>query len=222
MSLDQLLAMSDPARDLPAGATDPDSPVAQALLARISAQAPARRPAARGPVHARTLRRALVGGALAGAAATVLLAAPMPWEHDGPGPVARAYAVSRHGDAVRVTVHWRELTDPAALQAALDRAGAHVKVFVHTAAPSATRCPAPGNTVGYSARAVQWTVPQQDEQDSGFVVHPGDFPDDGTFVVSVAVAPAGATGGSTFAPGRPQIEQISSYMVVGAVPTCAP
>jgi hypothetical protein len=219
MTVDELLAASDPAGDLPAEATDPASPRAEAMLARIATAGAARPAPTHRPAHPRALKRVVVGGTLAGAAATVLLAVPMPWDHDGPGSAASAYAVTRDRGAVRVTVHWGDLRDPAALQGALDRAGAHVKVFVRTAAAT---CQGPGNTVGYSSRAVQWTVPARNRQDTGFVVQPRLFPADGTFVVSVVVAPAGTTGLSTFAPDRPQVEQISSYMVVGAVPSCAP
>lgn len=221
MTIADMLARSDPARDLPAEATDPASPRAQAMLTRIAARAPGERRATRLPAHPRALRRIIVGGTLAGAAATVVLAAPIPWDHDGSGPVASAYAVTRDGGAVHVTVRWSELSDPDALQAHLDAAHAHVKILVRTETPSSSPCPAPANTAGYRSDAVQWTVPAHDTQESGFAVWPRNFPTGGTFVVSVVLAPAGTTGLSTFAPGRPQVEQVSSYMVIGPVPRCA-
>ena len=218
MTIDHVLAMSDPARELPADAVDPSSPQALALLERIPLEGPVARPVRHRPVGPRAVRRVVLGGALAGAAAAVVLGAPMPWEHGGSGSVASAYAVTRDGDAVSVTIHWSELSDPAALQAALDRAGARVTVFVRT---DPVTCAAPGNTVGYSADAVQWTSPRSDPQDAAFVVRPQLFPSDATFVVSVVVAPAGTVGGSTLAPQLPQVEQIASSMVVGAVSDCA-
>lgn len=212
-----LLRDADPARGLGADATSPD---ARAMLADILAQPrPAHRHRAmqmpRGPV-----RRVLVGGVLAGALATVALAAPMPWDGGGSGLGSSAYAVTRGDDgSVHIAVRWSQLTDPAGLQRALDRAGARTKVIVHTVG-TGPLCIAPANTVGYSSTAVQWQSPGS--ADGGILVHPARFPKNGTFVIGVDLAPPGVQGGSTFAPGRPQIESFSGSMVVGAVPTCVP
>lgn len=215
MTIDHVLAMSDPARDLPADATDPSSPPALALLERVSLESPD--PARHRPVARPAARRILAGGALAGAAATVVLGAPMPWDRGGSGSAASAYAVTRDGDGVAVAIHWGELSDPVALQAALDRAGARVKVFVRTD-PAA--CGVPGETVSYSADAVQWTGPSSDPEDSAFVVRPQLFPTDATFVVSVVVASPGTATGSTLAPDLTQVEEIATSMVVGPVADC--
>ena len=215
MTIDHALAMSDPARDLPADATDPSSAQALALLERIPLDSAG--PARHRPVASPAIRRILLGGALAGVAAAVVLGAPMPWDHGGSGSTASAYAVTRDGDGVEVTIHWGELSDPAALQAALDRAGARVRVIVRSD-PAA--CGVPGATVSYSADAVQWTGPSNDPADSAFVVRPQLFPTDATFVVSVVVARAGTTSGSTLAPDLTQVEAIATSMVVGPVADC--
>jgi hypothetical protein len=120
---------------------------------------------------------------------------------------------------VRVSIHWSQLSDPAALQAALDDAGARTTVFVSDSTNS--DCPVPPNTTPYSAAAVHWTS-SPNADDAGFVVEPASFPSNGTFVLSAHVAPAGQEGLSTFSAGRTQLESINSFMVVGDVPACGP
>jgi hypothetical protein len=208
-----VLRDADPAAGLQ---PDADSPEALALLARIVSAAPPRSRVAARP-SASAIRRVAIGGVLAGVAVTIALAAPMPWNQGQSGSGAAAYAVTRDdAGAVHFTVHWGRLTDPADLQAALDRVGARTRIFVH-AASDVPQCDAPSNSVGYSAKAVQWQHPGT--ADGGFTVRPGYFPAGGTFVIGVDLA---GPGGSTFAPGDAQLASFSAFMVVGEVPSCVP
>src|SRR6185437_8785271 len=104
--IDTLLRDADPARELTA---DPSSPAARAMLAAIVSRPrlPQRR-------NHRARRRVVIGGVLAGAAATVALAAPMPWDGGGSGPGSSAYAVNTEADGtVKITIRWSELSDVA-------------------------------------------------------------------------------------------------------------
>jgi len=211
--IDSLLRDADPARNL-----DPDASAqqAQALLARIVATPPRRASTVHRIAGYRSARRIAIGGVLAGAAATVALAAPLPWNH-GAGTSSAAFAVTAGaGGAVRVSVHWDELSDPAALQTALDNADAHVRVRVQT--DSDSTCPL-GRVVGYSDKAVQWESPGS--VDGGFLVRPKLFPRSGTFVLTVVMAPSGSIGLSTMPPGSPQIESWGASMIAGPVPSCS-
>lgn len=203
-----MLRTADPAADLQ---PDPASPGAQALLARILAEphviAPRRRPA----------RLTLVSGGLVAAAAVVgVTVASSGGDHASVGQAG--FVVTRHADgSVRATIRWSELSDPAALQRALDAAGARTRVFVETGtAPCQV-----GTGVPYSADAVDWDGPDADPENA-LVVHPDNFPTDGTFVVVVWLAAPGQTGTSTFAPGSPQLTGMDSYLAIGAVtrPAC--
>jgi hypothetical protein len=213
--IDELLRDADPARGLD---TDSSSPQAQALLARVLALPPQRPGAVHRLADHRSVRRIAIGGLLAGAAATVALAAPLPWD-DGAGTTGAAFAVTAEaGGAVRVSVHWEELSDPAALQTALDRAGARIKIRIETATGSGLdTCPA-GRPVDYSDRAVQYLSPGS--AGGGFLVRPKEFPPDATFVLTVTMAPAGVSGLSTMPPGRPQIESWGASMISNPVPPC--
>jgi hypothetical protein len=215
MMIDTRLHEADPARGLEA---DARSDAAQALLARIVATPSDHRPSRRSPVTRPSARRIAVGVACAAAAAVAALLAPMPWRH-GPGTPSAAYAVTTGaGGAVHVSVQWDRLRDPAALQAALDRAGARVDLRVVTDGRPED-CLASARTVGYTDRAVRWQSPGRPQ--GGFTVHPGEFPAHGTFVVTVVLAPEGTTGRTTFAPSQPQLEAFSASMVIGRVPPCA-
>ncbi len=204
---DLLLRAADPAADV---AADPHAPQAQALLMRIVAEPRT--------VTRRRRRRAVRLGfaaAVAGAAAAIALVLPLTGGHGG-GLTTAAYAVTRHDDgSFRVVVHWAQLRDPAALQAALDRAGAPVRVLTGEELPAGSRgpvpaCAEPTSGLPYSARAVQWDFPDQASEVNGFVVRPAAFPRRGTLVIEVFFAP-----GSSVPTGS------LSYMVIGRVPTCA-
>jgi hypothetical protein len=206
------LRAADPAADL---APDPASPVALELLRRITSEPrPVRN--ARRPV-----RLVLAGGGLVAAAVVAGIAA----EHQSgtPAHIAPAgFVVTRHADgSVTATVRWAALTDPAALQRALDAAGARTKIFVATDTGSPA-CAPDARSVPYSADAVTWNGPDSADPDSGLVVHPDKFPTDGTFVVVVTMAPNGQLGMSTLAPGYPQITGTMTFMAVGPVsaPSC--
>lgn len=219
--IDTVLRAADPARDLD---PDPGSEQARTLLAELLAgprgDAPERRHAAAGAAR-RPVRRVVLGGVLAAAAVIVGLAAPMPWDRGGPGVTSAAFAVTKEaGGAIRVSVHWNELSEPAALQSALDRAGARVRLLVRTnPTPGQSRFCAPGHPVAYDSAAVQWNSPGAPS--GGFTVRPADFPPGATFVVAVDMAPAGVSGLSTNPPGQPQMEDFQSSMVVGPIPACA-
>lgn len=128
MELDTLLAEAAPARHLPLDA--PDSPAAERLYQRITAQPPVPRPASR---RRRLAVPALLGVAAATAAAAIALAlsSPAPAHHARQGVTLAAWTVTpeRHG-LVKVTI--RELRDPAGLQRTLRAAGILVIVrFTH-------------------------------------------------------------------------------------------
>lgn len=207
-----LLRDHDPAAAL---APDPGSPAAQALLNRITAE-----PRTRAP-RSRPVRLALVSGGLA-AAATVAAVAATTNGTDRPRVSPAGFVVARHADgSVSATMRWSALADPQALQRALDAAGARTTVFVETDTGS-PGCTVGGQSVPYSAAAVEWNGPDAADPDSGLVVHPDQFPADGTFVVVVWLAPSGPSGNSTLPPEFPQVTGSLSYMAVGTVvaPAC--
>lgn len=192
----------DPALDL---APDPGSPAARELFDRITAE-----PRSAGS-HRRPVRIALISGGLV-AAAVVTAVALESSGVDQPRIGQAGFVVSRHDDgSVSVTIDWSELSDPAALQRALDAAGARTDVFVRT--DGGGPCAA-GIGVPYSADAVDWDGPDADP-DTALVVHPDNFPANGTFVIVVSMASSGQT--STFSPGFPQITGTHTYMAVGPV-----
>jgi hypothetical protein len=200
--------VEDPAATLPSTAY---SAQATAVLERIVAT-PRHDTATRRPA---SLKRIAVGGLVAAAATTVALAAPMPWNGGHPSEAA-AYTVDRHRDAsVSVVVHWNQLSDPAALQRALDEAGAPVRVLTGSsgtgdASPAGVPgCAKPYYGNPYSADAVSWDS-GRNAPDSSFVVHPAAFPEDGTLVIEVF-----------FVPGSHQWASMLSFMAIGRVPTCA-
>jgi hypothetical protein len=190
-----------------------DQPPAQRLLRDILAEP---RPARRHRTAPRP-RRALAGGLIAAAAIAVFIGVD---RDDGTHLGAAAYAVSRDGDGtVHVDVRWSMVTDPAGLQAALDRAGARTKVFVLT--DGGQLCQQSG-TVGYDAGAVDWHIPSRAGAEDGIVLHPDQFPAGATFVLVVSLAPDGATGLSTFGSSGPSITGTLSYMTTASVvsPEC--
>lgn len=211
---DTRLRDADPAR---AFDPDPRSATAQAMLARIVTTPRDEQPSRRTWKTSPSATRIAIGATLSAAAVTAALVVGIPWNH-GVGTTAAAYAVTTGTDgAVHVSVHWNRLRDPAALQAALNRAGARVVVRIQTAGHD---CPAASHVVGYSTNAVQWQSPGN--ANGGFTVHPADFPKDATFVLTVDMAPAGTSGLSTFAPSQPQMEGFGASMVVGPIPKCSP
>lgn len=201
------LMTDDPARGLPLAA---HSEQATAMLERIVAT-PHDEPAAQRHASA---KRIAVGGLLAAGAASVLLAAPLPWDGGHPSEAA-AYTVDEHDASVSVVVHWNQLSDPAALQRALDNAGAPVRILTGTtrsssAPPTAIPdCAKPYSGKSYSAAAVSWDS-GRNAPDSSFVVHPAAFPEHGTLVIEVF-----------FTPGSHQWTSLLSFMAIGRVPTCA-
>jgi hypothetical protein len=206
------LRAADPAAN---AAPDPRSPAALQLLSRITSEPQTLRP------RRRPVRLALVSGGVVAAA----LAAGLAVEHgsghqSGIGPAG--FVVTKHADgSVTATMRWAALSDPAALQRALDAAGARTKVFVETDAGSPV-CAPHAHSVPYSADAVAWNGPDSADPDGGLVVHPDEFPHGGTFVVVVMIAPAGQQGMSTLAPSFPQITSSLTFMAVGPVdaPRC--
>ena len=200
----------------PAAAYEPDadSPTARALLNRITGEPRAVRS------RPRPIRVALASGGLAAAAVVAAVVAA----HDDTGQHQigpAGFVVARHADgSVTATMRWSALSDPAALQRALDAAGARTKVFVETS--DGSTCAPAAQSVPYSASAVQWNAPDDSDPGSGLVVHPDNFPAGGTFVVVVTLAPAGEPGMSTLAPSFPQITSSLTFMAVGSVdpPAC--
>lgn len=203
-----VLRRYDPAFDVD---PDPASPPAQALLERIVAEP-------RAAKHHHPIRLALVSGGLVAAAIVTAIALDTGGT-DQPRIGPAGFVVTRHDDgSVTATVRWSALSDPDALQRALDEAGARTKVFVET--DTGSGCTNDNQSVPYSADAVEWSGPDDSDPDSGLVVHPAKFPSDGTFVVVVTLA--GQSGLSTLAPSFPQITGSLTFMADGPVtpPTC--
>lgn len=198
---------------------DANSTTAQSLLARVLTSPREESPARPTPTLRHSGRRIAIGGVLAGIAATVALAIPLIWGHDGASTTTSAYAVTTDGSgAVHIAVHWNRLADPAALQAALDRADARVKIRVlSTNKPD--NCLVSAHLISYSSRAVQWQSPGT--PDGGFTVRPDDFPANATFVVTVNIAPVSPASLSTFAPGQPRLRGFAASMVRNPLPVCA-
>src|SRR5262245_45680525 len=128
----------------PAAATPMDTPgvdpYAQAMLAQILGSAD-RGSGQPDRTRRRRIRRLALAGALAAAVAVPVVAGviPMPWS-DGRVSSA-AYAVTRNPDGtVGVTVHWKQLRDPDALNARLRRAGVRGAVMLYSA-PGQCRTP---------------------------------------------------------------------------------
>ena len=210
--MNTLLRAADPAAGVE---FDAAGPAARQLLDDVLAT-----PRRRRHVRAFPARRVAVGGAVAASAAVAALLVHSPSQGSRIGPAG--FSVSRDSQGtVHAVVRWSALADPAALQAALDRAGARTKVFVE-AGDSATTCRQTATTVPYSAHAVQWHAPDEANADNGIVVRPDEFPADGTFVLVVELAVHSSTRGSTFAAGFPQITGTLSYMAVGpaVAPSC--
>jgi hypothetical protein len=205
--IDAMLRAADPAAE---ATVDVRTPEAQALLARILA-APRTVEERRG----HRVRRMTLAAAAVTAALTVGLAVPMPWQHEG--GTAAAFAVTTRPDgSYRVVIKWADLKDPGALQAALDRVRAPVRVLTGVLLPRPDRpvsqppCAEPTSGQPYSAQAVEWDFPDQAREVNGFVVHPSAFPTGGVLVVEVF-----------FAPGRTTPSSTLSYMTIGGAPTCA-
>lgn len=201
--------IEDPARDLPPAA---NSEQATAMLDQILAT-PRHHHDPLPPWRAGSARRITVGALLAAAAITVVLAAPTPWDGGHPNTAA-AYTVQRHGEAVSVVVHWNQLSDPAKLQQALDRAGAPVQILAGTVtgkAPSTAipECAKPYSGMPYSAAAVSWDS-GLNAPNSSFVIHPAAFPEHGRMVIEVFFTADSQHWASSF-----------SFMAIGRVPTCA-
>lgn len=206
MTTEALLQHLDPARDLE---PDADSLPARTMLARIvdtSRVAPAARERRR-----KSGRRVALGAVLAGAAATVALAAPMPWD-SGAGTSASAFAVTpRSNGDIDVTIDYRDLNDTAALQARLDAAGAPMMVR------SGRHCPVGGpGTIPATRDEVEapglLAVGAPDAHIPVFILHPDAFPAGATFVVTVIPA-ENPTPGANY-------DAISWEMVRGPVPSC--
>jgi hypothetical protein len=191
---------------------DPSAPEATRILAGVLATPRMTRRRSRAP------RRAIVGSALAVCAALAVFVGvgSNPASHLGQA----AYSVTRSTDGtVHVVVRWSALRDPAALQRALDRAGARVRIFV--VRDGTTLC-AHGTSGAYPQGAVEWHAPIDANTENGIVVHPDEFPAGATFVLVVELAPSGSTGLSTLSAGFPQITGTLSYMARGPVtpPSC--
>lgn len=201
------LMIDDPAAGLPSTAY---SEQANAMLERILA-APRHHPVQR---RSASVKRIAVGALLAAAATTVVLTTP--W-NGGRSSEAAAYTVDRHPDgSVSVVVHWSQLADPAALQQALDQAGAPVRILTGTTTPGKPvsptdipDCAKPYSGKPYSAAAVSWDSGFNAPEGS-FVVHPAAFPAHGTLVIEVF-----------FTPDTHQLAGSLSFMAIGHVPTCA-
>ncbi len=126
------LRNADPAAATPldAAATNPQ---ARAMLTQILGSAD-RSPDQPDRTRRRRIRRLALAGALAAAVAVPAMAGviPMPWSQ---GRVSSAaYAVTSNADGtVGVTVHWKQLHDPDALNARLRRAGVRAAVMLYSA-----------------------------------------------------------------------------------------
>lgn len=203
--IDYLLRAADPARDLQ---PDCDDPAARNMVREITAL-PRESSATRRHSRVR-FRRIALGGALAGAAAVTATVLTVP------GHTPAAYGVTRRSDgSVSVVLHWSELRDPAKLQEALDRAGAHTRVLTATQTAgygpdNIPACARPISGSPYSAQAVQWDFPDSAREVNGIVIRPDHFPTDGTFVIEVG-----------YVRGTHKVAQIVSFMARGRVPTCA-
>jgi hypothetical protein len=209
------LRSADPAAGL---APDPLGIDGQALFERIVAEAPSPGPrvgrrALGRAAPTRPARRILIGGTVGAALLTAALVAPLPWR-DGSGLGSAAYAVTAEsGGATRVELRWSELRDPAALQAALDRAGAPVRILTGTTLSpnvlaTVRACAQPTSGLPYSARAVTWDLPAGSDF-NGIVIHPKAFPAGGTLVIE-----------AFYRPGTHVLESTLSFMAIGKVPTC--
>jgi hypothetical protein len=121
MSIDALerLRAADPAGDVPLPLTADD------LLHRF-ADEPATPVAPSAPQRVRTSRRTRIATVLA--AAAVVIAVPVLWPGSTPTS-STAFAVTRDGDEVHVTVPRDQLIHPEQLQAALTRAGVRAVVM---------------------------------------------------------------------------------------------
>jgi hypothetical protein len=204
--IDTQLRAADPAANVDLAPTDR---AARAMLAMIVSQ-PRRQ---RHRPSRRSVRRVIVGGVLAGAAATVAVAAPMPWDHGANlTSSASAVTVGRDG-SVRIVLRWSQLKDPATLQAALNRAGAHTRILTGDSVVSSPAeipaCALPYSGRSYSSRAVEWDTPAANAV-GGILIHPDQFPNGATFIIE-----------AQYAPGTTDLMSTLSFMARGAVPTCA-
>jgi hypothetical protein len=133
------LRNADPAAATPLGATAID-PHARAMLTRILDSAD-RSVAAPSRTRGRHVRRLALAGVLAASMAVAALAdvIPTPWSHGRAS--SAAYAVTRNADGtVGVTVRWKQLHDPDALNARLRRVGVRAAVMLYSA-PRQCRTP---------------------------------------------------------------------------------
>ncbi len=221
------LRASDPAaaQVLP----DPRAAVARAMLEQILDSAEPAATRRRAP-----RRRVLIGGAVAAAAAAAAVVGVVstPWSHGH--PATSAYAVDRHADGtVRVSVHWDELRDPAALNAELQRLGARTVVIQRSAPGGCTTSfaidPAhsgiengppdlrdPAARKAYFERLSPWVDPESSSADGTvFTVRPDKIPAGDTLLAPYEFVPDSSGPHRDGALGL-------SWLLVPVVPQCVP
>ena len=199
----------------PAAAHDysPDSHEARAMLAEIIATP---RPAeVSAPRRSLVPRRPIL--ALTVACTAAIVAVPVVAGNDHHPLASGAYAVTTTPDgSVKITVHWSQATDVAALQKALDAAHARTKVLTATEdrtprigdpLPPTRACAGirPG-TIEQPDEAVTW---HSQKPISGVVIRPNLFPRNETLVLEVV-----------FTRSTGAIADVSSTLAVAPLPTC--
>lgn len=219
MQMIDTLRAADPCRH---AEYDAASPHARRMLDEIVATPRVVPPGPR-PRRGRVLA---VGGVLALAAAAVVLAVSLSpsTHHENVALGPSGYRVSTSSDgSVKVLVRWGEMKNPAALQRALDRAGARTKIWVtdaRTFRPWCTGSPAPYQHPG---RPLEGTVDYHAPDGvDGIVVHPSKFPSGTTLLLTWEKPHRPTAAESSPYPGmHPRlVGGWSTYWAQGPVPSC--
>jgi hypothetical protein len=221
----------------PADPVDPHDASARAMRERILTGAPELAPVRMRTRSPRRRRLVLAGSALAGVAATVTAGVvTTPWSHGHPANAAFAVTPKADG-SISVVVRWRELRDPAALNAKLARlhartvvirrtASCHTDVvvdpahngIVHVDLTRHSELRKPGALAAY-ARALQpWiTYGAGGVRGGVFTIHPQKIPAGDTLLVPYEFVPTQLPSGSA---GLDAL--IYGGLLVPEVPPCVP
>lgn len=210
------LRAADPYRD---ATFDPASPEARRLFNDIVAT-PRQTRELRG-AHARRRPRVWAGVAAIAAATAILVvsATTSPRHHtEALGPAG--YRVTTQPDgAVQVIVRWSAVRDPAAIQAALDRAHAHTKIWVTDRDLTALWCRGPVDpfTGSLDANAVEYDAP---DSAKGLLIRPEKFPAGVTLLVTVHLSGAGSTDNPGTSSAQPVTAGYTTAWVTGSTADC--